>query len=182
VNLYPLSSKYFGEGLCYVDGKFIQLTYKAKTGFIYDAYDLEKIPATFTYSSTTNEGWGLTYDKRRQELIESDGSEYLHFWDPRTFNTSGDIQELRKVKVTRQDGSAAKNINELEWWMGRVVANVWYQDVILVINPATGVVEKEYGKFLGIGSQCRCRHLCLLAFSHFVCVTIHLNRLFNAMA
>lgn len=28
----------------------------------------------------------------------------------------------------------------------RVIANVWFQDTILVINPVTGVVEKEYGE------------------------------------
>jgi glutamine cyclotransferase len=144
--LFPISSKYFGEGLTYVNGKFIQLTYKSQTGFIYDATDLLKSPETFTYSSTTNEGWGLTFDAERRELIESDGSDYLHFWDPQTF------QELRKVKVVRQDGTAAMQINELEWWRGRVLANVWFEDVIIVINPVTGVVEKEYGKSLGMES------------------------------
>ena len=28
---------------------------------------------------------------------------------------------------------------------GRVLANIWFQDVIVVINPETGIVEKEYG-------------------------------------
>jgi glutamine cyclotransferase len=159
VQSFPIDAKYFGEGLTFVNGKLIQLTYKSKTGFIYDATDLTKEPETFTYSSTTNEGWGLTFDAGKQELIESDGSEYLHFWDPQTFH------ELRKVKVVQQNGAAVKRINELEWWRGRVLANVWYQDVILVINPVTGVVEKEYGK-----SPCNrvrhFRHLCRFAFSH----------------
>jgi glutamine cyclotransferase len=146
IDLYPISSKYFGEGLCFVDGKFIQLTYKAQTGFIYDATNLTKDPDTFNYSSTTNEGWGLTYNTEKQELIESDGSEYLHIWDPKTF------QQLRKVKVTRQSGKAAMRINELEYWRGRVLANVWFEDVILVIDQDTGVVEKEYGKSLGMES------------------------------
>jgi glutamine cyclotransferase len=146
VQSFPIDAKYFGEGLTYANGKFIQLTYKSMTGFIYDATDLTKEPETFTYSSTTNEGWGLTFDAGKQELVESDGSEYLHFWDPQTF------QELRKVKVVHQDGKAVRRINELEWWRGRVLANVWYEDVILVIDPATGVVEKEYGKSPSIES------------------------------
>jgi glutamine cyclotransferase len=35
-------------------------------------------------------------------------------------------------------------MNELEFWRGRVLANVWFQDLLLVIHPETGVVEKEY--------------------------------------
>jgi glutamine cyclotransferase len=46
--------------------------------------------------------------------------------------------------VYRQDGSPATNINELEYWRGRVLANVWFEDVLLVIHPESGVVEKEY--------------------------------------
>jgi glutamine cyclotransferase len=174
LELFPMSSKYFGEGLCYMNGKFIQLTYKSQTGFIYDANDLSKYPETFTYSSTTNEGYGLTFDAEKQELIESDGSEYLHFWDPQTF------QQLRKVKVVRQDGTAAKRMNELEWWRGRVLANVWFEDVILVINPVTGVVEKEYGKSIGMESVSVA--IFFVCFFSCVCVTMPLNRLFNAMA
>jgi glutamine cyclotransferase len=33
----------------------------------------------------------------------------------------------------------------LEFWRGRVIANLWFEDVIIVINPVTGKVEKEYG-------------------------------------
>ena len=29
--------------------------------------------------------------------------------------------------------------------LGRILANVWYEDTIIVINPETGIVEKEYG-------------------------------------
>jgi glutamine cyclotransferase len=155
VQLFPVSKKYFGEGLAYANGKFYQLTYKSQIGFIYDAADLSKDPQKFNYSSTTNEGYGLTFDAGKQEFIESDGSEYLHFWDPQTF------QELRKVKVVRQDGTAALRMNELEWWRGRILANVWFEDVILVIDPVTGVVEKEYGR-----SPCNRDIRFRFAFSH----------------
>jgi glutamine cyclotransferase len=135
-----MEQKYFGEGLTYVDGKLIQLTYKHKTGFIYDTADLKIPPRTFTYSTTTGEGWGMTYDDDRDEIIVSDGSKNLHFWDPTTF------VEKRKVPVIRMNGKPAKHINELEYWRGRVIANVWFEDNLLVINPETGIVEKEYGE------------------------------------
>lgn len=138
---YDMDLEYFGEGLSYVDGKLIQLTYLKKTGLVYNASNLKQKPRTFTFQTTTGEGWGLTYDPVKHELIVSDGSEFLHFWDPETF------QEKRKVAVMhRQAGAKANNINELEYWRGRVIANVWYRDILLVINPETGIIEKEYGR------------------------------------
>jgi glutamine cyclotransferase len=137
---HVMDNQYFAEGLTYVNGKLIQLTYRKNVGFIYNESNLDESPMTFEFHSTTDEGWGLTYDPSKNELIESDGSEFLHFWDPDT------LQEKRKVAVTRLGGALANNINELEYWRGRVIANVWYRDVILVIDPETGVVEKEYGK------------------------------------
>jgi glutamine cyclotransferase len=135
-----MEKKYFGEGLTYVDGKLIQLTYTHKTGFIYDTADLKIPPQSFTFSTTTGEGWGMTYDDDRDEIIVSDGSKNLHYWDPTTF------VEKRKVPVMRMSGKPAKNINELEYWRGRVIANVWFEDSLLVIHPETGIVEKEYGE------------------------------------
>lgn len=141
VETYSMEKQYFGEGLTYMKGKLIQLTWKSKTGFIYNAKNLSKDPTTFTFSTTKNEGWGITYDPTRDLLIVSDGSEYLHFWDPETF------EEHSIIKVRRQNPRQKANlINELEFWRGRVLANVWYEDTILVINPNTGKVEKEYGK------------------------------------
>jgi glutamine cyclotransferase len=137
---YDMSGIYFAEGLTHVDGKLIQLTYKRSTGFIYDIKDLSTKPKTFEFHSTTGEGWGLTYDPVHHELIMSDGSEFLHFWDPDT------MLQKRKVAVSLLDGSLANNINELEYWRGRIIANVWYRDILLVIHPETGKTEKEYGE------------------------------------
>jgi glutamine cyclotransferase len=141
---YDMGKQYFAEGLTYVDGKLIQLTYKEKTGFVYNTSNLKQKPQTFKFQTTTGEGWGLTYDPVKHELIVSDGSEFLHFWDPDTF------QEKRKVAVRyRQTGVTANNINELEYWRGRVIANIWYRDILLVINQESGIIEKEYGRFGG---------------------------------
>ncbi|CAB9517135.1 Glutamine cyclotransferase [Seminavis robusta] len=133
-----MSGKLFAEGLTYCHGKLYQLTYKAKQGFIYDINDLDKKPETFTYDTTTGEGWGFTYDEKNDEFIVSDGSAYLHFWDRKT------LKQKRKHQIMRLSGHPAVRINELEWWRDRVVANVWYRNVLLIINPVTGLVEKEY--------------------------------------
>jgi glutamine cyclotransferase len=120
---YPMDEMYFAEGLTHVNGKLIQLTYKKLDGFIYDVNNLTATPTKFRFRSTNNEGWGLTYDPDKHELIESDGSEFLHFWDPET------MEEKRKVSITRLSGGTAQSINELaqsinelEYWRGRVLA------------------------------------------------------------
>jgi len=72
-----MESKYFAEGLTCVDDRLIQLTYTANTGFVYDRHNLNATPGVFEFKTTTGEGWGLTYDAERHELIVSDGSEFL---------------------------------------------------------------------------------------------------------
>jgi len=141
VESYPLPSDVFGEGLTIAKGgKAIQLTYKKKIGYIYDdVKDLSKPPRTFPFETTTGEGWGMTYWPNGNQLIVSDGSDYLLFWDADT------MKEVKKVQVKRSNGKPARDINELEFFHGSVLANVWYKDEIWVINPHNGNVEKEYG-------------------------------------
>jgi glutamine cyclotransferase len=135
----PLSDAYFGEGLTVYGRKAIQLTWKAKLGFVYDLTDLTKEPQNFTFTSTRDEGWGLAYSPYFNELAMSDGSDYIHFWDAKNFS------ETRRIQVKRQNGVDSSQINELEFFHGRLLANIWYQDVIISINPFTGEVDKEYG-------------------------------------
>lgn len=123
--------------MTYCKDKLIQITWKSQRGFVYNISNLEQIDK-FKFSTTMNEGWGITWDRCNDELIVTDGSQYIHFWDPET------LVEKRKLPVTRMDGSPAVNMNEVEYWRGRILANVWYEDVLLVINPTNGVVEKEY--------------------------------------
>lgn len=134
-----LSDTYFGEGLTVYGRKAIQLTWKHKLGFVYDLTDLTKEPQNFTFTSTRDEGWGLAYSPYFDELAMSDGSDYIHFWDAKNFS------ETRRIQVKRQNGVDSSQINELEFFHGRILANVWHQDVIISINPFTGEVDKEYG-------------------------------------
>jgi glutamine cyclotransferase len=46
--------KYFGEGIVYLKGKFYQLTYKNKVGFVYDAHTFKRL-GEFAFPSP--EGW-----------------------------------------------------------------------------------------------------------------------------
>ena len=122
-----LEEKFFGEGLAELNGKFYQLTWQSKKGFVYDAKSLEKL-SSFSY---TGEGWGLTTDG--QNLIMSDGTERLRFLDPKTF------QVVREVSVTF-GGKPLKMLNELEFIEGEIFANVWHTEQIVRIDPVSGQV------------------------------------------
>ena len=122
-----LPPEYFGEGVTEIDGRLFSLTWQHGKGFIWNADDLTQV-GEFSYGG---EGWGVTDDGER--LILSDGTPVLRFIDPRTF------VEIGRVQVTFR-GRPLPKLNELEWIDGEVWANVWTQDALVRIDPATGVV------------------------------------------
>lgn len=117
----------FGEGITLWGDKLIQLTWRAKQGFVYDLNSFERT-ARFTYPT---EGWGLTHDNTR--LIMSDGTATLYFLNPDTFEQIGHIQ-------VKDGDTPVKNLNELEYVEGEVYANVWLTDTIVRIDPDNGHV------------------------------------------
>ena len=119
--------KYFGEGSVILDGKIHMLTWTSKVAFIYDASTFEYIK-TYSYP---REGWGLTTDGK--SLIASDGSSNLYFLD-------GEYRLQRTLKVTLS-GRPVRYLNELEWIDGKIWANVYTTDMIVIINPRSGAVE-----------------------------------------
>ena len=123
-----LSPEHFGEGLALADDRLIQITWQSKRGFVYDR-ETFRLLREFSY---TTEGWGLTYDGKN--LIMSDGSNVLTYLDAQTF------EPVRKLPVT-MNGRPVYEINELEFIEGEIWANVWHDDRILRIDPATGRVN-----------------------------------------
>lgn len=118
--------KYFIEGSVEKDGSIFILTWMNNVAFVYDAKTLE-YKSTFSYP---REGWGLTTDGK--DLIASDGSSSLFFMDD-SFHT------LRTVNV-RLNGRPVADLNELEYIDGKVWANVYLTDMIVIIDPADGIV------------------------------------------
>ena len=122
-----LPEQYFGEGIAVAHGELFQLTWKNRVGFVYDVETLEH-KRTVRYSG---EGWGLTFDG--EFLILSDGSATLRFIDPETFHV--------KRRLAVYDGrKPISSLNELEYVEEEVWANIWYDDKIARIDPATGRV------------------------------------------
>jgi glutamine cyclotransferase len=122
-----LSAHFFGEGITIYGNRVIQLTWRAKVGFVYNRQTFQLLN-TFNYPT---EGWGITHDGR--SLIMSDGTSTLYFLDPQTF------QEVDRLEVHTRDGPVSR-LNELEYVQGELYANVWKTDRIARISPQTGEV------------------------------------------
>ena len=119
--------KYFVEGSVVFGGELYVLTWTNKLCFRHN-------PETLTYRSTLGyprEGWGLTTDGK--QLIASDGSANLFFLDK-------DLKLLKRLPVA-MNGRSLRYLNELEWIDGKIWANVYTTDTIVIINPADGKVE-----------------------------------------
>ena len=153
-----LDEKYFGEGIAHYhdangNERIIQITWQEQTGFIYDAKTFEVLKE-FRYETKTNEGWGITYDDARREFIVSDGSDFLFFWDRDTLEEKRRVQVTLRNLVSNNDDDdddepeistrPVQQINELEMVNGLVFANVWYQNVLIAIDPVDGQVVRVY--------------------------------------
>jgi glutamine cyclotransferase len=147
------ASDYFGEGIALFGGQIIQLTWQSQVGFIYDQGFLEP-QGWFAYDS---EGWGLTHDGTH--LIQSDGTAVLRFRFAATsastfFQLSHSVQVSCSGALVDTFGNplcqynVLRNLNELEYAGGKILANVWYANYIAVIDPLTGAV----GAWIDLGS------------------------------
>jgi glutaminyl-peptide cyclotransferase len=122
-----LDEKYFGEGITILNDTVYQLTWQNKIVFAYTLKDFKKVKEF----SINTEGWGITNDGKN--LIVSDGTSNLYFYEPSTF------RHIRTQGVT-DAGNLAYNINELEYIDGYVYANQWQLPYIYKIDPSNGQV------------------------------------------
>lgn len=127
-----LDDRYFGEGMTIVGDRIIQLTYREGVGFVYQKNTLAKV-GEFRYGQSP-EGWGLCYDGTR--LIKSDGSSRLYFLNRDSYAAEGFIE------IYNHQGPV-QYLNELEWINGKIYANIYQEDVIVIIDPESGAVEGE---------------------------------------
>jgi glutamine cyclotransferase len=123
-----LDSQYFGEGIAILNDTIYQLTYQEKVGFMYSLKDFKKLKE-FTFASP--EGWGMTTDGK--EIIATDGSSNLHYYQPGTFR-------LLRTQAVTESGTLAYNLNELEYIDGFIYANQWQAPYILKIDPSSGAI------------------------------------------
>lgn len=127
ISKIDLSNAYFGEGCVLWGSRIIQLTWTSGKAFVYDLnFNLLQ---TFQYPT---EGWGIT--NLAEHLIMSDGTEKLYVMDPENFS------QLDVLEVHNNESKVDK-LNELEYINGKIFANVYGTENVVIIDPSTGTVE-----------------------------------------
>lgn len=125
-----LDDAYFGEGMTIFNNQIIWLTWESKKGFVYDLDTFKQI-GSFDFDKSA-EGWGLTNNGKH--LIKSDGTHNIWFLDPAT-KTEKYFQQVYTID------RPVDNLNELELINGKIYANKYQQNAIVIIDPTTGIVE-----------------------------------------
>jgi glutaminyl-peptide cyclotransferase len=125
----PLPADRFGEGLVLLNGRLYQLTWREGVAYTYDAMTLAPRDS-FHYAG---EGWGLATDGT--SLIMSDGSDSLRILSPTDF-------QVQRVVHVKYNGSPLRQLNELEFMNGELLANVYESNWILRIDVKTGEVRE----------------------------------------
>ena len=123
-----ISKEEFGEGITVLGDKIYQLTWLNGKLHIYDRATLKHL-STHTYKG---EGWGLT--SNGEKLYMSDGTNYIRVINPET------MKQEHRISVTLR-GESLSYLNELEWIEGKIWANVYTTNHIVIINPENGVIE-----------------------------------------
>ncbi len=121
-----LTDDVFAEGCARLGNKLLQLTWKEHIAVVYSFPDL--MPQRTT--AYAGEGWGLTADS--VFFYMSNGSDTITVRD-------SSFGIVRRIPV-RLRNKALGRLNELEYARGKIFANVWYNDTIYAIDPATGSV------------------------------------------
>ena len=122
-----IPAPYFGEGIAVVGNRLYELTWKHGKAFVYDARTFAPVD-TLTYYG---QGWGLTTDG--ESLYMSDSTARIRVLDPKTF-------AVKRTIDVNDGGSPVSMVNELEWYKGELLANVWQSMQIARIDPKTGAI------------------------------------------
>jgi glutamine cyclotransferase len=127
VKLKHLPGHYFAEGLEKLADEIFVLTWKERSVLVLNANDFS-LQRKMRYQG---EGWGLTTDGIY--LVMSNGSNIV------TFRSKENFSIVRQIAVTDEVGPV-EWLNELEWIDEKLYANIWQQDLLIVIDPDNGKV------------------------------------------
>jgi len=127
VRQHNLDEALFGEGITLYHDLIYEVTWKNKTGFVYNKSDFKVINKIFYQT----EGWGLT--TVNDKIVMSDGTNVLYFYEPEMFTVVSKIEVYDNAKKV-------DNLNELEFINGEIWANIWMTDQIARIDPVSGKV------------------------------------------
>ena len=126
-NKIKLAKEDFGEGTTLFNGKIYQLTWKNHKVIVYNSKTLVKEKELYW----PYEGWGLSHND--SSLIVSTGESNIYLVDPTTFS-------IQKTIGVYNNFGYLSNINELEFVNGKLYANIYGRNNIVVINLNSGLV------------------------------------------
>jgi glutamine cyclotransferase len=138
-----LENAFFGEGITIMDDKIYHLTWQSKIGFVYDLRSFKKT-GSFQYGES-KEGWGLCNDGKN--LFKSDGTEKIWLLNPETLVEEEFIQTVTNKSIFNM-------ANELEYVDGKIYANVWQKESMMIIDARSGAIEGVIN-FGGLKSKTR---------------------------
>ncbi len=122
-----LPKELFGEGITIFNDKIYQLTWKEHKVFVYDANTLKKEKELYWQY----EGWGITHNDTA--LIVSTGGSDIYIVDPNNF-------AIKKTIGVYNNYGYVSDINELEYVDGKIFANIYGLNEVVVIDPAKGQI------------------------------------------
>jgi glutamine cyclotransferase len=122
-----LPKELFGEGITIFNDKIYQLTWKEQKVFVYDANTLKKEKELYWQY----EGWGITHNDTA--LIVSTGGSDIYIVDPNNF-------AIKKTIGVYNNYGYVSDINELEYVDGKIFANIYGLNEVVVIDPSTGQI------------------------------------------
>lgn len=127
-----IDPQYFGEGSAIVGNKIVMLTWKDKIGYVFDKLTM-KVLSTFN-NNVGVEGWGMTNDGKKLYMDDSTN----RIW----FLNRDNYQQTGYIDVYDNKGPVDA-VNEMEYINGKIYANRYTYDYILVIDPKTGAVLQK---------------------------------------
>ena len=137
-----LAQNYFAEGIAgsISNNILYQLTYKEKEILQYSFPNLE-LKTKFEMPKELNEGWGMCTGRENDEFYATDGSDKIF-----TLKINKENNELyfkSYIKVTK-NMKPVYRLNELIFDGVYIYCNVYFDYVILKINPNNGEVMNIY--------------------------------------
>lgn len=125
-----LDKTVFGEGITLMNNKLYHLTWQSGFGYVYDASSLERLES-FSYGQS-KEGWGLCNDGER--IYKSDGTEKIWLLNPTTLAEENYIEIVTNKSVFNK-------ANELEYVNGKIYANIYGKESMMIIDAKSGAIE-----------------------------------------
>jgi len=131
LQLSPINNM-FAEGITIVGDKILMLTFTENINVEYDLKTLKQIRQYPT--PYYREGWGLCNDGTK--IYNSDGTNVIHILNKDTYMEEGYIEVY-------DNNGPVDSLNELEFIDGKIYANIYESNRIVIINPANGQVTAE---------------------------------------